>query len=86
MYKSLKKVNSKLIMVSMPGLGSWGPQALTPSYAPDLASLSGLESMVGYKGERVLGLQQAYSDYNAGANSAFAALAALRFLISVSIS
>ena len=33
--------------------------------------------MVGYKGERALGLQQPYSDYNAGTNSAFAALAAL---------
>ncbi|MBN1381035.1 MAG: CoA transferase [Deltaproteobacteria bacterium] len=76
-YESLRKVKPDIIMVSMPGLGNWGPQAETPSYAPGLAALSGLESMVGYKGERALGLQQPYSDYNAGTNSAFAALAAL---------
>lgn len=76
-YESLVKVKPDIIMVSMPGLGNWGPQAETPAYAPGLAALSGLESMVGYKGERALGLQQPYSDYNAGTNSAFAALAAL---------
>jgi benzylsuccinate CoA-transferase BbsF subunit len=76
-YESLCRINPAIIMVSMPGLGNWGPQAETPAYAPGLAALSGLESMVGYKGERALGLQQPYSDYNAGTNSAFAALAAL---------
>jgi benzylsuccinate CoA-transferase BbsF subunit len=76
-YETLCRVKPDIIMVSMPGLGHWGPQAETPAYAPGLAALSGLESMVGYKGERALGLQQPYSDYNAGANSAFAALAAL---------
>jgi len=76
-YETLSKLKPDIIMVSMPGLGNWGPQAQTPAYAPGLAAISGLESMVGYKGERALGLQQPYSDYNAGANSAFAALAAL---------
>jgi benzylsuccinate CoA-transferase BbsF subunit len=76
-YESLSQVKPDIIMISMPGLGSWGPQAETPAYAPGLAALSGLESMVGYPGERALGLQQPYSDYNAGTHSAFAALAAL---------
>jgi len=76
-YESLRKIKPDIIMVSMPGLGSWGPQAETPAYAPGLAALSGLESMVGYEGERALGLQQPYSDYNAGCHSAFAALTAL---------
>jgi benzylsuccinate CoA-transferase BbsF subunit len=76
-YESLCKIKPDIIMISMPGLGSWGPQAETPAYASGLAALCGLESMVGYRGERPLGLQQPYSDYNAGANSAFAALAAL---------
>ncbi|MBN1664509.1 MAG: CoA transferase [Deltaproteobacteria bacterium] len=76
-YETLRQVKPDIIYVSMPGLGTWGPQAETPAYAPGLAALSGLESMVGYKGERALGLQQPYSDYNAGTNSAFAALAAL---------
>jgi benzylsuccinate CoA-transferase BbsF subunit len=76
-YETLRQIKPDIIMVSMPGLGTWGPQAETPAYAPGLAALSGLESMVGYKGERALGLQQPYSDYNAGTNSAFAALAAL---------
>jgi benzylsuccinate CoA-transferase BbsF subunit len=76
-YETLCQIKPDIIMISMPGLGNWGPQAETPAYAPGLAALSGLESMVGYKGERALGLQQPYSDYNAGTNSAFAALAAL---------
>lgn len=76
-YETLSKIKPDIIMVSMPGLGNWGPLAKTPAYAPNLAALSGLESMVGYEGGRSLGLQQPYSDYNAGTNSAFAALAAL---------
>ena len=76
-YDTLVKIKPDIIMVSMPGLGNWGPLAKTPAYAPNLAALSGLESMVGYEGGRSLGLQQPYSDYNAGTNAAFAALAAL---------
>ncbi|MEW6186700.1 MAG: CoA transferase [Thermodesulfobacteriota bacterium] len=76
-YDSLCRIKPDIIMISMPGLGNWGPQAETPAYAPGLAALSGLESMVGYQGERALGLQQPYSDYNAGTHSAFAAMAAL---------
>ena len=54
-YESLRSVKPDIIMVSMPGFGSWGPLAKMPSYAPTLAAMSGLESMVGYPGERVLG-------------------------------
>ena len=44
---------------------------------PSLAGLAGLDSMVGYEGERVLGVQQAYADINAALHGAFAIQVAL---------
>ena len=64
-------------MISLPGLGSWGPAKDTPSYANCLAALSGMDNMVGYPGDRVLGMQQATSDVNTALHGAFAVQAAL---------
>ena len=76
-YDPLSKENPRLVMVSLPGMGSWGPEAGTPTYAPSIAALSGIDSLVGYPGERVLGTQQPIPDVNAGILGAFAVLAAL---------
>lgn len=76
-YRSLRQVKSDIIMVSLPATGHSGPLSDVVTWGPSLASLSGLDSLVGYHNERVLGTQQAYSDPTAGVHGAFAVLAAL---------
>lgn len=76
-YQALRQINPKLIMLSMSGMGQTGRDSKIPAYAPLLAGMSGLDSLVGYPGERVLGVQQPYADSNAGLTGAFSVLAAL---------
>jgi len=71
-YEELKKIKPDIIMVSFPGVGGEGPLADVVTYGPSLAGLAGLDSMIGYEGERVLGMQQAYADINAALFGAFA--------------
>ncbi|MBN2077272.1 MAG: CoA transferase [Dehalococcoidales bacterium] len=76
-YKSLCLVKPDIVMVSMPGLGSWGPHWNTIAYAPGIAALSGLTGMIGYCGGKSVGIHVAYSDFSASTNAALAVLAAL---------
>ncbi len=76
-YDELKKDKPDIIMISFPGVGSEGPLADVVTYGPSLAGLAGLDSMIGYEGERVLGMQQAYADINAALFGAFAIQTAL---------
>ncbi len=76
-YESLSREKPDLIMISMPGLGNWGPHSNAVAYAPSLQALSGLTGMIGYYGGRAMGIHTAYSDFNAATNAAFAVLAAL---------
>ena len=76
-YRSLVKDNESLVMLSMSGVGQSGPLSQIPAYAPLLSGLSGLDSLVGYPGEMLQGIQQPYADTNAGVTGAFAAIAAL---------
>ncbi len=76
-YESLRREKPDLIMVSMPGLGSWGPHRDAVAYAGTLAALSGLTGMIGYYSGRVMGIHVAYSDFSAATNAAVAVLAAL---------
>jgi benzylsuccinate CoA-transferase BbsF subunit len=71
-YESIKKIKPDIIMISFPGVGCEGPLADVVTYGPSLAGLAGLDSMIGYEGERVLGMQQAYADINAALFGAFA--------------
>lgn len=77
-YDELKKIKPDIIMISFPAIGKEGPMSDVVTYGPSLASLSGLDSMIGYFGERVIGMQQAYADINAALHGAFAVLIALR--------
>ena len=77
-YDELKKIKSDIIMISFPAIGNQGPMSEVVTYGPSLASLSGLDSMIGYSGERVIGMQQAYADINAALHGAFAVQIALR--------
>lgn len=70
-YEELNKVKPDIIMASFPGVGKEGPLADVVTYGPSLSGLAGLDSMVGYEGERVLGMQQAYADINAALHGAF---------------
>ena len=76
-YEELKKYKPDIITVSFPGVGSEGPLADVVTYGPSLAALAGLDSLIGYEGERVLGMQQAYADINASLHGAFAIQIAL---------
>lgn len=76
-YEELKKLKSDIIMVSFPGVGSEGPLSDVVTYGPSLAALAGLDSLIGYEGERVLGMQQAYADINSSLFGAFAVQVAL---------
>lgn len=76
-YDMLKKIKPDIIMISFPGVGSEGPLSDVVTYGPSLAGLAGLDSMVGYENERVLGMQQAYADINAALHGAFAIQIAL---------
>ncbi len=76
-YDELKKIKADIIMVSFPGVGREGPLSDVVTYGPSLAGLAGLDSMVGYENERVLGMQQAYADINAALHGAFAIQSAL---------
>lgn len=76
-YDELKKNKPDIIMISFPGVGREGPLADVVTYGPSLAGLAGLDSLIGYAGERVLGMQQAYADINAALFGAFAIQMAL---------
>ncbi|MCP4694576.1 MAG: CoA transferase [Desulfobacterales bacterium] len=76
-YDELKKIKPDIIMISFPGVGAEGPLSDVVTYGPSLAGLAGLDSLIGYEGERVLGMQQAYADINAALFGAFAIQAGL---------
>jgi benzylsuccinate CoA-transferase BbsF subunit len=78
-YESLVEVKPSIIMVSLPAAGQYGPLRDAQTYGPSLTGLAGVDNMVGYYGERVLGLQQAYADINSSLHGAFSVLSALYY-------
>jgi len=78
-YASLRKVNPKLVMISLPAAGQYGPLSDIVTYAPSLGALCGYSSLIGYPGERVLGEQTPYLDVNSAIHGAFAVLVALYY-------
>lgn len=78
-YVNLAEIKPDIIMISLPAAGQYGPLRDAQTYGPSLTGLAGVDNMVGYYGERVLGLQQAYADINSSLHGAFAVLAALYY-------
>lgn len=78
-YESLTEINPDLIMISLPAAGKYGPLRDAQTYGPSLTGLAGIDGLVGYSGERVLGLQQAYADVNSSLHGVFAVLSALYY-------
>jgi benzylsuccinate CoA-transferase BbsF subunit len=77
-YSELVSAKKDIIMFSMPAAGLSGPLKNVRTYGLSLTSLTGLDSLVGYKGEGPTPVENAYSDPFVGILGAFAILAALQ--------
>ena len=78
-YENLSEVNPKLVMISLPAAGQYGPLSNVVTYAPSLGALCGYSSLIGYPEERVLGEQTPYLDVNSAIHGAFAVMSALYY-------
>lgn len=79
-YEALREVKPDIVMISLSTAGQSGPLADLRAYAPAVTSLGGLEALVGYPGERILGMMGLnFSDPTAGLISAFALLVGLYY-------
>jgi benzylsuccinate CoA-transferase BbsF subunit len=76
-YEALRAVKEDIILFSMPAAGLYGPLEHVRTYGLSLTSLTGLDSLVGYKGEAPIPVENAYSDPFAGIFGSFAILTAL---------
>lgn len=76
-WETLAPLRPGLVMCSMSAAGATGALRDIRTYATMIVGLCGLDSLVAYPGERVLGLQSSYADPNASLHAAFAILAAL---------
>ena len=77
-YPALSAGHPGLVMISCSAVGSGGPWEDVRTFAPSLTSLSGLERLIGYSGERTLGaLTLGYGDPSNAHHGFFAVLAAL---------
>lgn len=76
-WPTLSAINPNLVMCSMSPAGQTGSLRGLRTYAMMIAALSGMDSVVAYEGERVLGMQQSYPDPNASLHATFAILACL---------
>lgn len=77
-YKELSRVRPEIVMASMSAAGQDGPLRDIRTYGPTISALSGLDSMVGYPGERVLGSQGFYPDMVGAIHGVISVLAAVR--------
>ncbi|MEK7364366.1 MAG: CoA transferase, partial [candidate division NC10 bacterium] len=77
-YEALSAVRPDLVMISCSAAGQDGPWNDLKTFAPSLSSLAGLEALIGYPGERVLGeLAFGYADPSNAHHACLAVLAAL---------
>lgn len=78
-YETLIKINPKLIMMSLPALGSTGPFKDFVAFGQTIDCMSGMSYLTGYAGEEpMLQSRLAYGDPLSGMNAAFAIISALR--------
>jgi crotonobetainyl-CoA:carnitine CoA-transferase CaiB-like acyl-CoA transferase len=78
-YEELKKIKTDIIMVSMSGLGHYGPLKDFYMYVPGMEGMSGLTHNTGYPEEEPLLSGHAYGDWATGVNAAAALMTALLF-------
>ncbi|MFC1867344.1 CaiB/BaiF CoA transferase family protein [Thermodesulfobacteriota bacterium] len=78
-YESLRKVNEKLIMLSMSGMGQTGPWKDYVSFGPTIQALGGLTFLTSFTENEPLGIGFSYGDPIAGLYGVVAILAALEY-------
>jgi crotonobetainyl-CoA:carnitine CoA-transferase CaiB-like acyl-CoA transferase len=76
-YEKLKKINPRIVMVSISGLGHYGPLKDYYMYVPGMEGMSGLTHNTGYPEEPPLLSGCAYGDWVTGASAAMALITAL---------
>lgn len=76
-YERLREVKPDIVMLSMPAAGLYGPLEHVRTYGLSLTSVTGLDSLVGYKGGGPVPFENAFSDPLAGIFGAFAVITAL---------
>ena len=76
-YEDLMAIKEDIIMVSISSHGQTGPLRDLRAYAPSIGAMAGLDSTLGYEGERPLGLKHAYADISGALHAVFATVAAL---------
>jgi crotonobetainyl-CoA:carnitine CoA-transferase CaiB-like acyl-CoA transferase len=78
-YDALSEVNPGIVMLSMSMMGQTGPLRSIGGYAPVMSGLTGLDSLVGYSRDDLIGLYNpALGDPNGAAHGLALLLAALR--------
>lgn len=78
-YENLRKVNPKIICVSMPAFGLSGPYRERVSYGPGVDAMSGLSHLTGYPDGSPMKPGNFFCDQNAGVLTALACTAAVWF-------
>lgn len=76
-YKELTKIKPDIIMVSISGLGHYGPSKDYYMYVPGMEGMSGLTFNTGYPDKEPLLSGHAYGDWVTGVNAAAALMTAL---------
>lgn len=76
-YDDLKKIKPDVILFSMPAAGLYGPLRDVRTYGLSLTSITGLDSLVGYRGGPPIPVENAFSDPYNGIMGAFAVITAL---------
>ena len=76
-YDDLRREKADIIMASVSSNGQSGPLRDLRAYAPSIGAMAGLDSTLGYEGERPLGLKHAYADICGALHAVFAIVAAL---------
>jgi len=77
-YDVLSAIKPAIVMASISSNGQSGPLRDLRAYAPSIGALAGLDSTLGYEGQRPLGLKHAYADISGALHSVFAVVSALR--------
>ena len=76
-YEALRAVKPDIVLFSMPAAGLYGPLEHVRTYGLSLTSLTGLDSLVGYKGGDPVPVENAFADPFAGIFGSFAIIVAL---------
>lgn len=75
-YPSLSRLNPGIVVLALSGTGQQGPLRDVAAYGPTVTALGGMDALVGYPGERVLGLG-AFGDANAAVYGTYGVLSAI---------